>query len=352
MVDEYVATCLRRFTWRILSNFVSPWELEQIKGEIETWDQWCPVWVRWAEDHVSRGDRAAEQGNARTAGDAYVRAGLFYHWGSFQFSQDKAQMLAALEGAQASFAKAAPLVDPPMEMLSIPFEGASLRGYLRKPVSDPPPPLAILIPGADSTKEELYDHADHLVARGVAILAIDGPGHGLVSFDLPLRPDYEVAVSAVIDHLVATRTDLDLERLVVGGISYGGLFACRAAAFDDRVTAAFSVSSWYTPAGRWDHMDELSQHGLRHYMGDNAKEVQSSITMEGAAEHITVPLLQVYGGQDPASPPEHAYRVEREVQGPATTVVFDEGVHVCNNIAFKARPLVGDWVAEQVAGRA
>jgi pimeloyl-ACP methyl ester carboxylesterase len=61
-----------------------------------------------------------------------------------------------------------------------------------------------------------------------------------------------------------------------------------------------------------------------------------------------VPLLQVYGGRDPASPPEHAYRVEREAPGPTTTVVFEDGVHVCNNVWYKARPLVAGWLAENM----
>jgi pimeloyl-ACP methyl ester carboxylesterase len=76
--------------------------------------------------------------------------------------------------------------------------------------------------------------------------------------------------------------------------------------------------------------------------------VQDSMTMAGAAERLRVPLLQVYGGRDPASPPEHAYRVEREAPGPTTTVVFEDGVHVCNNVWYKARPLVAGWLAENV----
>jgi 2,6-dihydroxypseudooxynicotine hydrolase len=81
-------------------------------------------------------------------------------------------------------------------------------------------------------------------------------------------------------------------------------------------------------------------------MGENAPEVQNSFTLEGVAEQIRVPLLQIYGGSDPASPPEHAYRVEEEAQGPTTTLVFDEGVHVCNNIHYIVRPIVADWLAD------
>ncbi|MFQ5859160.1 MAG: alpha/beta hydrolase family protein, partial [Anaerolineae bacterium] len=252
---------------------------------------------------------------------------------------------AALDAMEDCLRKAAPLVNPPMELVEIPFEDTTLPGYLRKPNRVTQPPIVILVPGGDSTKEELYDLGEHIVARGMAVLAFDGPGHGAVSFRLKLRPDFEVPIRAVIDW-VMERPGLDTTRLAVGGISYGGLFACRAAAFDDRIRAVFSMSSWYSPAGRWPDMDPVSQVAIKQYMGDNAPEVQSSMTLAGAAERITVPLLQVYGGTDPASPPEQAHKVATEAQGPTETIVFDEGVHVCNNIHYLARPLVADWLAE------
>src|SRR2546421_651060 len=92
-----------------------------------------------------------------------------------------------------------------------------LPGCLRNPLGTERPPLVVLLPGADSTKEELYDQAEHLVRRGLAAFPFDGPGHGLVSFRLKLRADEEVAVSAVLDHLVS-RDDLDAERVGVLGI--------------------------------------------------------------------------------------------------------------------------------------
>jgi len=75
---------------------------------------------------------------------------------------------------------------------------------------------------------------------------------------------------------------------------------------------------------------------------------EDSITMAGAAERLKVPLLQIYGGLDKASPPEHAYRVEKEVKGPTTTVVFENGVHVCNNLHHIARPLIADWLLDNL----
>ena len=245
-----------------------------------------------------------------------------------------------------------------MELFTVPFEGVDLPGYLIRPPGEERPPIVLLVPGGDSTKEELYDFALHIVARGMAVASFDGPGQGFVSRFTKIRPDFEVPIRAVTDHLVA-REDLDSSRLAVGGISYGGLFACRAAAFDDRVKAAVSVSSWYTPAGRYPGIDRVSQVALRQYMGDDPAAVDSAQRQprrpdrgggrgQGLAERITVPLLQVYGALDPASPPEHAYRVEAETPGPTTTMVYDDGVHVCNNLYPIVRPAIADWLADQL----
>ena len=344
MHDSNVEMMYERFTWRMLANHVSPWELEQIKSRIERWDDWCTVWSEAAQAHVKIGDAAAAAGHSVTAGQAYVRAASFYHWATFYFVHDQQQFTSALEHAAECLRKASPHVRPQLAIVSIPFEGSELPGYLRMPEGVRQPPLVIMCPGGDSTKEELYDLGEHVVARGMAYLAFDGPGQGLVSTRLKMRPDYEVALSAAIDY-AQSRGDVDAKRIAVGGISYGGLFACRAAAFDDRVRAVVSVSAWYTPAGLYSRMHPLGQTAIKQYFGPNAPDVQNEITMAGAAERIRVPLLQVYGGRDKASPPEEAYRVERQVPGPVTTVVYEEGVHVCNNVQYKARPMIADWLS-------
>ncbi|MGH9101779.1 MAG: dienelactone hydrolase family protein, partial [Acidimicrobiales bacterium] len=264
--DDRLESMYRRFTWRILSNYISPWELEQQRSSISDYEQWCASWSALAADHVARGDEAAAAGRRATAADAYLRGGLAYHWASFMFTHDAAQFRGAIDAMGAAWAKAAPAVDPPMELLEVPFDGVTLNGYVRVPAVDAPPPVALLFPGADSTKEELYDLADRILARGVAVAAFDGPGQGSVSFEMKMRPDYELAIQAVLDFL-ERRSDLDLGRVAVGGISYGGLFSIRAAAVDERIRAAVSISSWYTPAGRFATMEPLTRAGQYQYLG-------------------------------------------------------------------------------------
>lgn len=344
-MDDRLESIYRRFTWRILSNYVTPWEFEQLKEAITDYGQWCQQWSRRAEGHLERGDAALAAGSRVTAGDAYLRATLFYHWASFMFSHDQEQYLAALTAMGGALRQAAPHVDPAMELLEVPFESMILNGYLRVPAGRGRPPVVLLLPGGDSTKEELYNLGDHIVARGLACAAFDGPGQGIVSAVGKLRPDYEVAIRAIVDSL-EQRDDVDISRLAVGGISYGGLFGIRAAAGDDRVRAVVSISSWYTAAGRFARMEPLSRTSQYQHLGADPAAVMDAITVAGLAGRAKVPLLQVFGGLDRESPPSHGERIAAEYGGPVTTVVYPDGVHILNNVWYQARPMVADWLAQ------
>src|SRR5262249_1051465 len=125
------------------------------------------------------GDEALAGGRRLTAGDAYLRGALAYHWASFVFTHHQAQFRGALEAIAATWAKAAPLVSPPMELLRVPFEDLVMPGDLRGPAGARHPGVVLLLPGADSAKEELYNLADHIVARDLAVAAFDGPGRAV-----------------------------------------------------------------------------------------------------------------------------------------------------------------------------
>jgi hypothetical protein len=75
-------------------------------------------------------------------------------------------------------------------------------------------------------------------------LIAEGPGQaGFLRFhpDVAFRPDYEVPVGEMIGHALS-RPEVDPRRLALYGISFGGYFASRAAAYDARVKAPVANS--------------------------------------------------------------------------------------------------------------
>ena len=92
-----------------------------------------------------------------------------------------------------------------------------------------------MVPGLDSTKEELQATAEYYLARGLATIAIDGPGQGESEYELPIEPAYEKVATAAVDFLKA-RSDIDSDRIGLFGVSLGGYYAASA-------TTALSLGS-------------------------------------------------------------------------------------------------------------
>ena len=130
------------------------------------------------------------------------------------------------------------------------------------PPSEERPPLVLLVPGLDSTKEEFFRLENVFLDRGMATLSIDGPGQGESGYELPIRPDYDVAVTAVLDAL-AGRTDVDLDRVGLLGVSLGGYYAPRVLAFEPRVKAGVGLSGPYRFSDIWDDVAAADARDVR-----------------------------------------------------------------------------------------
>jgi 2,6-dihydroxypseudooxynicotine hydrolase len=207
--------------------------------------------------------------------------------------------------------------------------------------------VVILAPGLDSVKEELHRYGNDMLRRGLAVLAMDGPGQGELEFDFPLRPDYEVPIGYVVDYL-ESRSDVDAKRVGMLGVSLGGFFAARAAAAERRLQAVVMLASGYNLAQHFDRYPLLTQEAFTFRLKATdeamAREKLREFTLEGKTSRISCPFLVIGGRRDRLFPPEDAERVVSEIGANAELWMFDEGNHVCNNIPYKYRPQQADWL--------
>ena len=87
--------------------------------------------------------------------------------------------LMAYKRASGLFAKGVKLLGHRTERIEIPFEKATLAGYLRLPEGEGPFPTVIVFNGFDGIKELQYGFAgDEAVKRGIAVLFMDQEGTG------------------------------------------------------------------------------------------------------------------------------------------------------------------------------
>lgn len=345
--DPRVEAAVSNWAPRLIANGVDYNDFVRTTAEIERWEQWLPAWTATAEVHERLALEAREQGHTRSAGEAFLRAAVSYHFAKFVWTLDPSRNRAATEAAVNALRAAHELLDPDAERIEAPPVVANLR---RPPGLDRPP-LVVLIPGLDSTKEEFFLWESVFLARGMATLSVDGPGQGEAGFEASIRHDYEVAVGAALDAL-GERGDVDLERVGAVGVSLGGYYVVRAAAFEPRLKAIAGVSGPYNAAAQWDSMPSLTREAFIHHTGAQSepegRERAAALDLDGVAELVHQPCLVLTGKRDRVIPWEQTRRIASAVRG-AEWVLYEDGTHVCNNIPFKYRPLVADWMLGQLA---
>jgi 2,6-dihydroxypseudooxynicotine hydrolase len=329
---------------------VDPNDFASTTQGLERWDQWLDAWCATGDVHAGLAREAEARGRRLSAGEAWVRAALCYHFAKFVWMLDPARHRAAADQAVRSLYAAHRLLDPTAERVEVPFEGVTMAGNLRRPPAAARPPLVLLVPGLDSAKEEFFHWENVFLARGLATLSLDGPGQGETGYATRIRPDYEVAVTAMLDAL-DRRGDLDLARVGAAGVSLGGYYAPRAAAFEPRLRAVAAIGGPYNFGRLWAGLPPLTRETFAHHAGagsdDEARAGALALDLAGVLGRVTQPLLVVFGRLDRLIPWQDAERVAAEAPQ-AELVMYAEGNHVCNNIPYKWRPLVADWLKERL----
>lgn len=219
-------------------------------------DAWHKEWSATADRLLEAATSSADRGHAVSARDAYLRAATYLrvgYWPLFGSPPDP-RLSAAFEKECSAVACAAPLFEDLIELVEIPFEATTLPGIFARPRRpERPRPTIVYTNGYDSNVNEMFlAHAPAALERGYNILLFDGPGQGrnLIRDGLTIRPDWENVVRPVIDYTLG-RDEVDTDRVVLAGWSFGGFLAPRAAACEHRIAALIA------DPGQWDQCDAI-----------------------------------------------------------------------------------------------
>lgn len=348
--DERVAVATRHWGPRFVAQGVEMSVFQRTLARIQTWDDWCRQWGVTATEYESMAERAAAAGFKLTAAQAWLNAGLCWHFGKFVFMEDAEQLKHASDRTAACYARGAWALEPPAERVLVPYDGIEMPALFRKPAGAGRAPVVLMIPGLDSVKEELQTTADYFLRRGMATLAIDGPGQGETEFLRDIEPAYERPAGAAIDWL-ESRDDVDATRVGVYGVSLGGYYAVRVAACEPRVKATIELAGTYSLADQWDKRSSLSRGAFEKRSGarddQEARERARAIDMAGLGPRVAAPLLVMHGKKDPIAPFSGAERLAAETPA-AEFAIFEDGNHGMTNRPFESRTMMSDWMAARL----
>lgn len=350
--DAGIEAAIAHWAPRFVTQGVDANDFRRVTAGLEQWSDWLDAWCANGDFHAALAKEAEGCSRKLTAGQAWMRASLSYHFAKFVWVLDMEKHRAATMKSVEAMRRAHEFLDPTAERIHIPFEGKAMVGNLRRPPKSERPALVILLPGLDSTKEEFFNWENVFLNRGMATFSLDGPGQGETGYDFPLRHDYEIATIAAIDAL-SYRDDLNIDRLGIAGVSMGGYYAARSASFDHRICAAVTVGGPYEVGSGFAARPEISRAAFTQYSSatspERAQDIANQLSLEGVIENLISPLLVIFGRQDRLVPYQQAERVVREAPN-AELVMFEDGNHVCNNLPYRYQPLAGDWMAEKLAG--
>ena len=334
------------------------------QNEPDAWrEEWCAMGARL--EKVA--ERAAREGRQHTAGNYYLRAGMYYFTGERFIPPGALKRKVgrkALELQQAGLLRRY----PNMEKVEVPFEGKSLPAlFLRAPGARGRVPTVVVFDGMDNCKEmSVLFNGLEFAHRGWNTLAIDGPGQGesLRLRDLYARHDYEGAGAAAYD-FVAQRPDVDPRKVVVMGYSFGGYYAARVAAFEPRYCAGVAFAALHWDLAAWQreikrrHEQEpantaQSSFHFRWIMGcetmDQAIEKAEKFSLADVAPRISMPFLIVHCDQDRTVPVASAYKLYEAIGSTRKhlkVLTADDGTryHVQADNRQVAVDYIADWIA-------
>jgi len=203
---------------------------------------WYAAWAATAERALATAERTRD---AASRGAAFLRAHNYQRTAEFLLPPDDPKRPRSWEKSISSFYRGLDALAVPYQRLTIPYQGASLRAlHLSGPAGSERRPLVVLVGGFDSILEELYlALGASALQHGHSVLMYEGPGQGeaLREHGLHFTPEWEKPTAAVLDECL--RAHPRPARIVLVGMSMGGFFAPRAAAFEERIDG---VVAWDT----------------------------------------------------------------------------------------------------------
>jgi dienelactone hydrolase len=337
-----------------------------IRQRVQKFADCSPAFQAAARRREARAIEAATAGNSVTARENYLMAAV--HWGAAQwpFDENNEENLFCNTRKRECYGAYAKIAAHRIEEVWIPFKSWKLPAWLHLPADyrGGKLPLVVTIPGMDSFKEiAVAMYGDRWLSRGIAVLAIDGPGqYESAVLGIPVTVDNWTATGRAIFEYLAKRPEIDLSRVGVTGNSFGSFFSTLMVGSEPRFKAC-AVTSPNLEPGCHTVFQEASPTFKQRFMymakiGDEARfdVFRRTLSWKGHAEKIRVPFLCVGGSADELCPLEHVERMFRAMKAPRQLVIYEDARHAVGAVPSAALgpylpTLVADWMAARFAGK-
>lgn len=337
-------------------------DFEIIRKAVRKFADIGPAFETTARRREAKAVEAAAAGYKVTARDNFFMAAI--HWGASMWPYHSVgpEIIHLNKKKRECYSEYARLADHRVEEVWIPFQGRALPAWFHLPpgYSGGKIPVVISLPGLDTFKEIFVSlSGDRWMTRGVAVLAVDGPGQAesrLLGYKVSVE-NFLATGKAVVDWLIQ-RPEIDPTQIGLFGNSFGSFTATLIAANEPRIKAC-AVSATCLEPGFYTLLETTSPTYKKRmmYMTGYNDEAEfdvfaKSLTWEGHAERLSRPYLCVAGEAEELSPLSHAERMLKLLPGPKRYIVYQESRHAVGfvpstNLGPYPPTLIADWMMDR-----
>ena len=317
-------------------------------------DDWAAGFMGVANRYMNEAMTLEKTDPAKANAD-YIRAWRLYSFGRWPIPASPGKQR-SYEKAIEAFRAHARFWDPPMEIVKIPFEGKEITGYLRLPKNvKGPVPLVLAVNGLDSRKEDLAESFSAILPFGIGYLAVDGPGTG--QSPIKVSENAERVLSRVLDY-IATRPEIDKNRVAMHGVSWGAYWATKMAIVERGRLRGASAQS--PPIDTFFQRDFLmnSLLGNREYLFDQVPALMAifdnvhtidemaevlpkmSLVKQGLLGKPMAPMLILAGINDTQVPISDIYLLLDKGDVPKTAWINPQGGHLGRQVGVWPDPRI------------
>jgi len=315
----------------------------------------------WAAAFSTVADRYMDEGKSLLAADPkkadadFIRAWRLYSFGRWPVPASPGKQRAYAKALEAFLAHAK-MMDPPLEVVHIPFENSEIVGYLRLPKNAKGPvPMVIAISGLDSRKEDLTENFGVVLNSGIGYIGIDSPGTG----QAPIKAGEisERMFSKVIDYL-QTRPEVDKTRIGVDGQSFGAYWATKLSIVEHgRLKAVVAQSPPVDATFQKDFVLQKTLGNREYLFGlgpalmsifEGANKVQDlgdilpklSLVNQHLLGKPTTSMLIIAGAQDTQVPISDVYLLLSSGDVPKEAWINPQGGHLGRQVKIWPDPVI------------
>ncbi|MGH9680066.1 MAG: alpha/beta hydrolase, partial [Candidatus Acidiferrales bacterium] len=181
------------------------------------------------------------EGHSIAARESYFIAALLYGSAQWPIYQNTRENLALNEKKVSTYAKYIKYAGHEIRKVEVPFGGKSLPGYLHLPANrvSGKIPAVWALSGMDSFKElTVALYGDKLIERGIAVLALEGPGQGECCVrDIHVTATNWMQAGPEVLSWLRSQQEIDPDRIALSGVSMGSFWGTQVASVDDRLKA-------------------------------------------------------------------------------------------------------------------